>query len=1371
MNQPSPVSESHARRAASLRPPFPVVGIGASAGGLTALQDFFNRIPADSGMAFVVVVHLSPSHESNLDSILQRVCSIPVTAVTASTHIEKNRVYVISPAMSLEMEDSQLRVDVRQRSPERHVAIDFFFRTLAEVHGTRAFAILMSGTGADGTLGMARVKEHGGVTFAQSPEEAEFDGMPRNAIDHDVVDFVLSVADMPAKLLEVWDNARQIEMPLDAAPLSAREANSQKKAHEAETALGDILNFLCARTGHDFKHYKRATVLRRIERRMQVNAIQDMPAYFRLLESDDNESIGLLGDMLIGVTNFFRDREAFELLKQQVIPELVRRPREPGAPLRVWTAACSTGEEAYSLAMMLTAETQVQGLSQNFQVFATDIDERAIAVARRGSYTDSVSADVGAAFLRQFFVRDGGRYRIKKELRDRILFASHNVLRDPPFSRLHLISCRNLLIYLDRRAQLEVLKMFHFALCPGGYLFLGTSETADVAEGLFLTVDKKNRIYRAKPVAGFSRSSALEAPRSGVAPILAPRTDLYVSEGKQTASVTIHQRALELYAPPSIIATPDYEIVHLSDGAGRFLRHVGGEPSRNLLALAHPQLRLELRSVLFRAIRTGKSVQGSPVPLERDGLSYRVNIIVRPFHDKEAAADFVLVVFDELESPQKAQQETVAGGGADDAIAHLEGEVQALKRQLQETIEHSDTSTEELKASNEELQAINEELRSATEELETSKEELQSMNEELVTVNFELKAKVEETAKINDDLRNLIASSDIATIFVDRSMRVKWYTPRAADLFSLIFSDKGRPLTDITHRLDYPNMMSDARETFDSLRLIEREVRSSDNRWFLARMLPYRSAEDRIEGAVLNFVDITELRAAEARSRADRERMRLVAESSTDHAIITLDEHGSITGWNRGAALIFGYDAKEVEGQPLEMLYTLEDRADDIPAREMRQAREQGHASDDRWHLRKDGTRFYCSGVLHPLVDGSLLGYAKIARDLTDKLIEEYEQHTDLERTRADNLAKDEFFAVMSHELRHPLNLIQLNVDLLARLPPVTASPLAAKAVDAVRRSVRSQSQIIEDLLDLSRVRTGKLKLERHSVNLGILVAGILEAIGPEAASNDIAVIAQGLDEAAAPMLYADPTRVEQIVWNLLNNAIKFTPAGGTVQVTVATEGGMARLDVKDTGIGIATTSLAKVFDMFAQVESQHTVRNRNGLGIGLSLVAQLVAAHEGRVEAASDGHGLGSNFTVWLPLQNAQAESADKPGVEPGLLEGVRILLVDDSDDVRETLSALCEMEGAVTMQAGGGATALALLAEQDFDVLVSDLGMPGMDGYELLAALRKGGRNARLPAIALSGYGENAKAREVGFVEQLCKPVPIDELIDKLRQLAQRG
>jgi two-component system CheB/CheR fusion protein len=408
-------------------------------------------------------------------------------------------------------------------------------------------------------------------------------------------------------------------------------------------------------------------------------------------------------------------------------------------------------------------------------------------------------------------------------------------------------------------------------------------------------------------------------------------------------------------------------------------------------------------------------------------------------------------------------------------IARLRADNQVLRNQLQQTIEQFDASTEELKASNEELQAVNEELRSATEELETSKEELESVNEELVTVNAELRAKVDETVKINDDLQNLISSSDIATIFVDRGMRIKWFTPQATTLFSLIPEDRNRPLTDITHRLNYSGMIADAKDSFNLLRLVEREVTSTDGHWHLVRIVPYRTAEDRIEGAVLNFVDITSRKRAEQRLEEGLRRMRLVAESTKSFAIITTDPAGTITDWNAAAENLFGYSAAEAIGLPLDIIFTPEDRADGVPARERQLALERGYADDERWHIRKDGSRFFCSGAVHPMIDSGLLGFAKIARDLTDKRIQDYEQQSILERTKASNVLKDEFIAVMSHELRHPLNLIQLNMDLLSRTPGVLASPRATKAIEAVRRSVRSQSQLIADLLDLSRVQTGKL--------------------------------------------------------------------------------------------------------------------------------------------------------------------------------------------------------------------------------------------------------------------------------------------------------
>jgi two-component system CheB/CheR fusion protein len=746
-----------------------------------------------------------------------------------------------------------------------------------------------------------------------------------------------------------------------------------------------------------------------------------------------------------------------------------------------------------------------------------------------------------------------------------------------------------------------------------------------------------------------------------------------------------------------------------------------------------------------------------------------VRAVVSPFKDREWAEQLLLLIFEEIAIPTKDAGAPLAVSG-DALVQRLETEIATLRSQLRQTIEHADTSTEELKASNEEFQAMNEELRSATEELETSKEELESMNEELITVNYELKTKVEETVKINDDLQNLISSSDFATIFVDKSMRVKWFTPKATSLFNLIPEDRGRVLTDITHRIDYPTMIADANEAFSSLRVIEREVSSKDKRWYLARFMPYRTAEHRIEGAVLNFVDITERRVAEGRLREGLERLRLLAESTRDFAIITMDQRGRVTGWNHAAEIMFGYRAAEVEGKTLAFIFTPEDRAENMHERELQVASERGHAKDERWHLRKDRSRFYCSGVVYPLIDNGLRGYAKIARDLTDKHIEDYEQVSRLERTQASNVLKDEFIAIMSHELRHPLNLIQLNMDLLSRLPGVFASPKATKAIEAVRRSVRNQSQIIADLLDLSRVQTGKLKLECSFVRLAPIVSTVIDAVRAQAREGDVRLEAPGLDsqDVANLSINGDITRIEQIAWNLVSNAVKFTLPGGLVTITLKRENDQARLDVQDTGIGIAPESLGKIFTMFSQVSLKHDGRRQQGLGIGLALVAQLAEAHGGRVAAASAGEGQGSAFTVWLPLVKEEEEvTADSAATSVGMLHGLRILLVDDSQEILDMLSTLCEIEDAQVWTAASGSEALELLAKQDFDVLVSDIGMPAMDGYSLLARLRKSRRNANIPAVALSGYGQSDKARAVGFDDQLCKPVPINDLLRSLSAL----
>ncbi len=1366
---------------------FPVVGIGASAGGLKALLTLFEHMPRDCGMAFVVIMHLSPKHESNADKILQNVTKMSVLQVNQPVPIERNHIYVIPPAMDLQMNDGYLRLVKPERERGAQVAIDLFFRTLADVHHSHAVGVVLSGSGSDGSVGLSRIKEQGGVTLAQTPEDAEYDSMPRSAIETGMVDIVLPVAEMPQRLVELRRNQEVLlerKEPIaspgeteqageEQGELEYTQAHAQSKPNEL--ALREILAALRTRTGHDFRHYKQATVLRRIERRMQVNSLRDMPSYAGFLQSHPEETPALLADMLIGVTNFFRDREAFEALERDIIPSLFEQKLDTDdKSLRVWSAACSTGEESYSLAMLLADQAELCGARGDILplVFATDIDDRALETARAGVYPEAIVTDVPPARLRQYFIKEQNHYRMQKELRERILFARHNILRDPPFSRLDLISCRNLMIYLDRDIQVEVLRMFHFALNPGGYLFLGSSETADACSQLFTPVDKKNRIYRAKEV-GSSLRRAPAGPYQGFT-LSAPSRPPFSEPSRRNRKFSfaeVHQRALEQYAPPSVIVNHDAEIVHMSDRAGNFLRYVGGEPSLSLTTLVHPQLRLELRTALYQATHTGKSVEARRVRLERDGRSYYVNMVIRPFRDNEAGSEYMLVIFDEVEAcmdPSTLEHPETK----DSVLTQLEAELQQTKEQLQITMEHSETSTEELRASNEELQAINEELRSATEELETSKEELQSINEELTTVNFELKAKVDETSKINDDLQNLISSTDIATLFVDRKMRIKWFTPRTQDIFNVIGNDAGRSLSDITHNLDYPLLHKDAAKAFEELHLVEREVQDRDgNRWYLARFLPYRTLDDRIQGAVLTFIDITDRRRAEERLEAGEAHMRLLAQSTKGYAIITMDCDGLITTWNRGAETLFGYDEREATGQTIDMLYTHPDRATGVPESERKRALDQGQASDERWHVRQDGVQRYFSGLVNPLVDanGKVIGFAKIARDLTEERQQNSEKQNELETIQAANQQKDQFFAVLSHELKHPLNLIQLNTDLLARSQMAKNSQSLRKATQAIQNAVRSQSRIIDDLMDVSRIRTGKLKLHFATLRYQEVLRGIEAVFAPLAQAENVVFETSKPDE---PLyVLADPTRLDQIIWNLLNNAWKFTKGGERICMQLERDGNQAKLDVIDTGQGISADFLPKVFDMFGQAEMQHAQRSKHGLGIGLALVKQLVEAHNGRIEAHSEGIGRGARFSVWLPihLQTELELNELENGAELGGLTGIKILLVDDSPDILDTMCELLESEGADVTTADGGARGIELAEQTAFDVIVSDIGMPEIDGHKMMSAIRLQGANRQTPSVALTGYGtlrDVEKAKAAGFTLHLRKPIDLQALIDAVTQ-----
>lgn len=911
---PSDQSKQHARTR------FPIVGLGASEGGLNALEHFLKALPADSGMAFVVLVHLPQEQQSQALEHLQAAAAIPVAPITGKTKLEPNHIYVAPPTQRLLLTETHVEPSNPDQMSQRTFQADVFFRALADTHQTNAIGIVLSGAGADGSVGLKRIKKAGGIIIAQDPEEAEFDSMPRNAINTGMVDFVLPVAQMPGKLIQLWQNSQQIRLPAEADTPLVDESSA------SDDAAQDVLAVLYAHTGYDFSSYKRSVILRRIERRMQVNTVRELPAYRDFLIQTPEETSRLLGDLLIGVTNFFRDRKAFDEFEREVIPRLFEQKTIQHV-VRVWSTGCSTGEEAYSVAMLLLEYAAQLPAPPEIQIFATDIDENALRLARLGMYSEAIETDVSPHRLQQFFTKEPGGYRIKKAVRDLVVFASHNLILDPPFSKLDAVICRNLLIYFNRQAQERVLESFHFGLRPGGFLFLGLSESTDGASDLYDSVNQKYRLFQRKSESRsphvahpFPRLSSALQGLSGVGG-KAPQSPEKTPKLK-AADGNSHLRLVEQFAPPSVLVNADAEIVFLSKDAGRFLRIVGGKPTLDLMKVILPELRLELRSALFQTIRTGLSTEARRIPLEQEGRLSVINLVIRPSFEPGNDATYYLVQFIEIDETLGEEVKEPVDEHSRAMMSGLEEESKRLREQLQQTVSNYEAIVEELKSSNEELQSVNEELRSSGEELEVSKEELQSLNEELHTINQELRINVEEVTKINDDLLNLMASTEIATVFLDRSLRIKRFTPQAANIFNLIPSDVGRPLDNITHKLHYENLQQDAEQVILNLRNTEQEVSSQDERFYLVRMLPYRTTQDVIDGVVLNVVDITKLKKAEAEASAELRatqllhdlNMRLVGED--DFQVIYEEILGTaiqLTRADAGKLQILNTESKELE--------------------------------------------------------------------------------------------------------------------------------------------------------------------------------------------------------------------------------------------------------------------------------------------------------------------------------------------------------------------------------------------------------------------------------------------------------------------------
>jgi two-component system, chemotaxis family, CheB/CheR fusion protein len=827
-----------------------VVGIGASAGALEALRRFFSHVPAQTGVAWIVVVHLPPESPSGLADLLQPHVRLPVRQVRETVVLEPDCVYVIPPGANLNAVDTHLRLSPLEAEERLRAPVDHFFRTLAATHDGNSVGVILTGTGADGSLGLKAISEKNGFTVVQDPAEAEHAGMPQSALSTGLVDEVLPLDDIPTAVLRfAHTRPRDRQAGLDGVGDSERDY-----------LLGRVLRQVRAQTGRDFAGYRRSTLLRRIQRRMQIRAVEELGAYMELLWHDVTEARRLADDLLIPVTSFFRDTEIWAALETQVVPRLFETA-DANAGVRVWSAGCATGEEAYSLAILLLEEAKRRPAPTPVQVFASDLHLPSLERARQGLYPGDVGTDVSAERLRRFFHREDGGYRVRKEVRERVIFAPHDFLTDPPFSQLDLIACRNVLIYLEEDVHARVLAAFHYALRPGGYLLLGKGERVEETE-LFRLEGSEPQVYR-RQGAGRARVPLPSVRRARIAADEVPGSDLTTARGPGTP-LHLHLDLLEEYAAPSILVAPDGRVLHLSERAGRYLRQSGGETETQAIRLVREELRLDLRAALHAAGRGRERTRSPLIPVRIGAEEVAVTMDVRPARGARHDG-YVLVIFEEWptgvpDSPREGADEVAPGYGA---THNLEAQLDRSEDQLHASIQEYEGSQEELRASNEELQSANEELRSMLEELETSREELRSINEELQTANEDNRQKVEELAQLAADLQNLLASTEIATLFLDREMRILRFTPRASELFNVRASDRGRPLADLTNRLGYAELGEDAAQVLDTLLPVEREVAGESGRWYLTHVLPYRSRENRIDGVVITFVDITVRKRAE----------------------------------------------------------------------------------------------------------------------------------------------------------------------------------------------------------------------------------------------------------------------------------------------------------------------------------------------------------------------------------------------------------------------------------------------------------------------------------------------------------------------------
>ncbi|MEG4941158.1 chemotaxis protein CheB [Microcoleus sp. F4-D5] len=1378
---------------AEIEAPFPIVGIAASAGGLAAFTGLLSHLPIDTGMAFVLIQHLDPNHKSLLTEILARTTQMPVNQVEDGVAVEPNQVYIIPPNTKMVLSKGTLQLSPREKIEGKYMPADAFFRSLAIDRGHKAIAVVLSGGDGDGSLGIKAIKAAGGMTFAQTQDTAKVDSMPNTAVATGNVDFVMP----PEKIAEELGKYSRSRLLTGRLPLTKVD-----ESPEEGDALATIFALLKSTTGVDFSNYKATTIARRIQRRMVLYKLESLDDYTQLLRQNSAEVAALYEEILIHVTSFFRDPEAFEKLKELVFPTITQN-KSAETPIRIWVAGCSTGEEVYSIAMCLLEFLGDRAIVPPIQIFATDIGEQAIGKARSGFYSENQMVDVSPERRARFFIAEArGSYRISKAVRELCVFARQDLGSDPPFSNIDLVSCRNVLIYLGEPLQKKVMPIFHYSLNPTGFLLLGTSESTGEFSYLFSSLDKKSKIYAKKLTA--TRPNFSFTPTSY--PVLKARERQEMKENFRNSfdlQQETDQLILNRYAPASVVVNEQMKILQVRGDLDPYLRVVAGTPDLNLLAMARAGLLVELRTAIYQAQTQNATIRKERVLLELGGRSSTVNFEVIPFQPQAVEGRYFLVVFEEV-SPPVLNLSTLTSESLDrtdlypeidllrQQLAVANQEKTAAQAQLQALTQDRESLNQDLKIANEEILSSNEELQSINEELESAKEEIQATNEELTTTNDELRSRNIEQSVVNNDLINLLSSINIPILMLTNDLQIRRFTPTAQQIFSVIPTDVGRPFSDIRSTLNVPDLEQMILEVIETLQTKEQEVQTLSGYWYNLRISPYQTTENQIDGVVMVFVDIDALkRSARTLEEARNDAETIVETVQTP--LVVLDADFRVNKANRSFYEMFHILPSEAAKSSL---FELGNGQWNIP--QVRSILEHILVGDVQ--LQNYEWNHLFDNIGHKTM---LLSACKFERedravmillsieDITERkqfdvvrsqlLLEEQFARQQAETA---NRSKDQFLADLSHELRNPLTPI-LGWTQILRSGKLKEAAVT-KALEVIERSARAQYQLIEDIQDISRIASGKLQLCVCPIDLRLAVQSALERVQLSAEAKNIQLVS----ELTSTTVLGDMNRLQQVVWNLLSNSIKFTPAEGRVEIMLSATENHAQLRVSDTGKGIPADLLPYIFDCFPPANSSR-VKGNQGLGLGLSIVRHLVELHGGTVEAESPGEEQGTTITVRLPLRSlpqeltsaidlkstALVEHLNTSNERVPSLEGLHILAVDDRIDTREFLQFVLEGYGAEVLAVASARSAIAALTENPgrYDLLISDIGMPEEDGYFLIREVRALAAEAggEIPAAALTAYAtdkEGQRAIEAGFQKHIAKPVDPVKLALIIANLAGR-